>query len=265
MIVAVSAPVVVYNFLSFLFDPFLRGWGAQNRIFSPPPQDYLLAFGLMLPLVLVGLQVAYRQKRQYLLLGGWVLVFPLLAYAPYNLQRRLPEGIWVALVILALIGLQRVSGAWKKVGRIAMCAALVTTGFVYLGALITVAKPAAPLYATADVVEAYQYLASHAQKDDVVLASFEVSNALPAYAPLRTITGHGPESVHAEAINPRVLAFEQPDTPDAERLALLNDFGVRYYIHVVGAEGWASGEAAYLEEVFANASVQVYQVRGLIK
>ena len=36
-----------------------------------------------------------------LLPAAWVALLPVLAYLPVNLQRRLPDGVWVAWVILA--------------------------------------------------------------------------------------------------------------------------------------------------------------------
>ena len=41
-----------------------------------------------------------------LFFAAWVLALPMLAYAPFNLQRRLLEGMWVALVTLALVAIE---------------------------------------------------------------------------------------------------------------------------------------------------------------
>ena len=37
------------------------------------------------------------------MLAGWLAAFPLLAYFPYPLQRRLPEGIWVAMAVWLVV------------------------------------------------------------------------------------------------------------------------------------------------------------------
>lgn len=264
VVLLISAPMVVYNFTMFMTDPFLRGWGEQNRIFSPPPGDYLLAFGLLLPFVMIGMAHTWQRRGDWLLLAGWVLAFPLLAYAPYNLQRRLPEGIWVALVILAIAGFGQITQKWKKVWAAVFYLSFISTALVFLGAVITVMKPAAPVFQFGDLVEAYQFVGQNAGKDDVVLASFSVSNGLPAYAPVRTITGHGPESVNAKMLNPRVDAFFKAETLDALRIELLREFNVRYYIHFVRDEStWQPDTASFLTLVYANASTQIFEVNLL--
>lgn len=261
----ISAPMVIYNFAAFTFDPFLKGWGEQNRIFSPPVGDYLLAFGLLLPFAVIGARQALLRRGAALVLAGWLLAFPFLAYAPYNLQRRLPEGIWVALVVLAIIGYQHLAGVWKKSAALVYGVSFLTTALVIVGAVFTVASPAAPLYRDRSVVEAYQIIAENAEKDDVVLASFEVSNGLPAFAPVRMVTGHGPESINADQITPRVEAFFAEGTPDAERIRLLREFDVRYYIHTSdnADSTWQPSRAAYLKLIFENERVQVYEVSPL--
>ena len=47
------------------------------------------------------------------LLVSFVLLFPLLAYFPINLQRRLPDGIWWILIALAVIGLGELDKRWR--------------------------------------------------------------------------------------------------------------------------------------------------------
>ena len=105
---AVSAPLVIYTFSAFNADPVLRQWTAQNLILSPHPLQYLAAYGLLMPLSLMGLRRVWRNWTQLAaLLVVWTLALPLLVYAPYNLQRRLAEGFWVAWVVLALLALDR--------------------------------------------------------------------------------------------------------------------------------------------------------------
>ncbi|NJN43744.1 MAG: hypothetical protein HC806_02725 [Anaerolineae bacterium] len=108
MVGLISSPFVAYSFLSLLLDPFLQVWTEQNAILSPPPLHYLVSYGLVIPFALVGAIKIYQFKisSAYLLLG-WGILLPFLAYAPINLQRRLPEGIWVALIVLAMLALDR--------------------------------------------------------------------------------------------------------------------------------------------------------------
>ena len=93
IMVCISLPVPLYTFFAFSMDSFLKQWTDQNLILSPPIWDYLLAFGLILPFAILGIRKLLNQKPlETWLIIVWVGIFPFLAYAPYNLQRRLPEG-----------------------------------------------------------------------------------------------------------------------------------------------------------------------------
>jgi hypothetical protein len=108
----------LYNLLVSHFDAFARAWTSQNLIRSPNFVHYLLAYGLLIPYAWFG---GRRLLRQNFILGwlpvGWVLAFPLLAYAPLDLQRRLTEGVWVAWCVLAFAALDRQADFQKASNR----------------------------------------------------------------------------------------------------------------------------------------------------
>ena len=117
--ILLSAPIGIYSFVFFNPDPFLRSWTAQNLILSPPIGDYILAFITLLPLTLYGVYLVFKtNQREGSLLGLWVVLFPILAYAPYNLQRRLPEGIWVAVVLLAMLVIESKFNRFERIVKI---------------------------------------------------------------------------------------------------------------------------------------------------
>lgn len=260
----VSMPIVVYTFVSFQVDPFLKNWQTQNIITSPPFGDYLLAFGVA---ILLGASAVWRLVRKMewgtLLLVTWIFIFPVLAYAPYNLQRRLPEGVWTAFVILALLGVSQWRAVWRKVGTGLLAAVMVSSLVLFLGGLIGVAQPARPLFVPAAEVEMFDTLAGIAPKGAVVLASYEVSNELPAWVPVTTLIGHGPESIRLAEIRPRVEAFADLETTDAEREKLLEEFDVDFVIfETMDLRGvrWAPELSKLLTMVYSNDQWEVYRV-----
>ena len=131
---------------------------------------------------------------------AWVAVLPVLVYAPVNLQRRLAEGTWPAMIALALYGLSQVkAGSWRRWGERYLLATLAVS---LVGMLILVAgglqaawQPAEPVFRPAAEVQAFLFLAAEAEVNDVVLTSYTTGNALPAWAPVQVVIGHGPESV----------------------------------------------------------------------
>jgi hypothetical protein len=260
----VSMPIVVYTFVSFQVDPFLKNWQTQNIITSPPFGDYLLAFGVA---IVLGASAVWHMVRKLewgaLLLVTWVVIFPVLAYAPYNLQRRLPEGVWTAFVILALLGVSHWRPVWRKVGTGLLAVGMLSSLILFLGGLIGVTQPARPLFIPATEVEMFDALAENTPKGAVVLASYEVSNELPAWVPVTTLIGHGPESVRLAEIRPRVEAFVELETTDLERNELLEEFAVDYVVLevvIIPKIRWAPELSEFLTLVYSNDQWKVFRV-----
>lgn len=244
---------LAYTLLAFNSDPYLKAWTSQNIILSPHPLHYLLAYGWALPLALPGALHLLRQLPQKgLLLAGWVASLPLLAYLPFNLQRRLPDGIWVALVILVLVQLEtfilgrgtfgqsglpmlpalrldeisrQSAGQDSRPRRLLrllyLSLAFPSTLILLAGGVLAASSPGLPLFRPSAEVAASEYLAAVAAPGDVVLSPYSIGNALPAWAPVRVVVGHGPETIGLESLLPRVHAFFQEAAPalNAELLA----------------------------------------------
>jgi hypothetical protein len=273
--VVISAPLVLYTLIAFQFDPVVRAWTAQNLILSPNWLYYVLAYSLLLPFALVGAPRLWRALGDSALLPiAWVLIFPLLAYAPYNLQRRLPEGVWVAWILLALASASdfRVDvPLLKKRFRFSRRALYLVSGLGYgaalilmVGALFSASTPQEPLFRTQSQVRAFESLRQFAAPGEVVLAAYSTGNALPAWAPQRVVIGHGPESVGLAELEPQVAAFYRSQTPDAERLAFLDQQRVAF-VYWGEAErqlgNWDPHTAPYLEPLIDQDGEQILRYR----
>jgi len=288
--VGVSAPIVFYTFVAFNLNPFTRSWTEQNLIPSPHPAHYLLAYGLLIPFSILGALVLLRNGDSWgsLLPVTWVIILPLLAYAPYNLQRRLPEGGWVALVVLVMVYLERRPGSrpprraiivpvdydqrTSRTGAAPLRAAALPLILLFPSTLLLVAggigsalSPHQPLFLPRDQVVAFELLSEYEVPGDVVLSGFDTGNALPAYAPVRVVIGHGPESVGLELLRPRVAEFYGPMSPQARR-AFLAEFNVAFVFW--GPEErklgkWRPGQESFLSLAVDVGGFQVYRVSGI--
>jgi len=264
----ISLPIVIYTVVSFWVDPYLRGWSAQNIIQSPPPVDYLLAYGMFLPFSVLSIRpLINRFPLKGPLLVGWLIILPVLAYAPYNLQRRLPEGGWVAIVILGVFLLSRWQRHGHTIARFILVLSLIPTT-VMIGGSIVSTQVGEPVFQPAERVAAFKYLAQYARPGDIVLASYQISNALPAWAPVRVVIGHGPESVGLSELKPLVDRFYSVDSSDAERMELLHNNRVRFVIfsevekpqddHL---ESWNLSSAKFLRLVYDDSGYKIYEVQ----
>ena len=268
------APFLLYNYLSFSFDPFLSAWTAQNIILSPEPVQYLLAYGIILPFAISGaLHLTRLDTWKGLFFVTWILALPVLAYAPFNLQRRLLEGMWIALVASAMVAIEvwcanipAGSSTWfrkRHLSRWILLLAFPSTLILLFGGLLTSWQPSMPVFRPRDEILAFEYLKQSAAKGDVVLASFDTSNALPAWAPLRVVIGHGPESVGLADLRPQVDAFYSSASSDEERRQFLEEQKVRFVIWGPLERGlgqWDLGKASYLRKLFEVGEFQIFEI-----
>lgn len=132
------------------------------------------------------------------------------------------------------------------------------------GSIMAVSSPAMPLFRPVEEKKAFEYLAQTANKQDVVLAQFNTSNAVPAWAPVRVITGHGPESIHFDEIQPRVDAFYQTGM-GASHLSLLREFNIKYVFY--GPEESGEGPSAFVDAqvlnlIYSSYRYRIYQVNA---
>jgi hypothetical protein len=192
---SVLTPLFAYFVVSFSTDPFLTAWTGQNQILSPHPVHYLLAYGLMIPFLIVPFRKrVWKTRPQWFLPIGWLTAGLLLAYFPYNLQRRLPEGIWVAIVTLAALGMAEL---WQRR----------PWGKMFVRFSIACALISSALLLPDGEVSAFQELERISPLNSIVLASYNTGNALPAWVSVRVLVGHGPESANLEENLPVVSAF----------------------------------------------------------
>ena len=261
----VSLPGVAYTLFVLTADPLMRQWSAQNILPSPHPLHYLLAFGLLaLPAALGWRVLARRRPKLAALAAAWLLLVPVLIYIPIPTQRRLLEGAQLPLVALAVLGLSVRPRRWRRwlVPAVAgLC--LPTSLLLWMGALVSARGLADPIFHPADRLAAFSWLTANAAIGDVGLASFETSNALPAFTPLTAYIGHGPETVFLADKQPRVEAFYSAAASDADRRQLLADGRISYVLfgpfeRVLG--GFDPAGAAYLSLRHSAGDYTVYQV-----
>lgn len=267
--------LVFYDLWVFRTQQAFVGWSAQNVTLSPPPRIYLLGYGLLLMLAIIG--VVAQARRQ----GAWVLSFPLLwiglvivlAYLPWNLQRRFLEGVQVPLGLLAGKGLVeglfpkirwQGQARWQSGTQVAMLAVAAMSN-LYLTAGLTVAAVAraSALFWPVELVTGVDWLGTHTSWEETVLAGLETGNLICGRIGHRVVLGHWMETVNYDAKKDEVMHFFATSTSDEDRLALLRKWKVEWVFYGPGERGigdFDPSEASYLEPTFQQGDVMVYEV-----
>lgn len=272
--VVVASPLLLYDAYLFTTDPIFKVFAAQNLILSPPIWHYLFAYGLLIIPALYGVlsfgpATQIVRNDRFLTLIIWCLIFPILVYIPFNLQRRLAVGVQVPLAVLATYGLfelgQKYITARRR--RLAGAAALIlfslTNLFLLAGGLLAIRVRQPPVFQPGLQIEAMAWLADKTKGGEVVLATHATGNVLPVYASVRTFVGHGPETVYADQKLAQVDAFFGTAVNDTWRLDLLKHFEIDYVFF--GPNEKAVGDfdpnlVPYLDEIYQNGAVTIFQV-----
>lgn len=261
--ILVSGPIVIYTAYIFLADPYFKAWTVQNRFPSPHFIHYFVAYGMVLPFAIVGIRKFIQdKKKESLLLAGWLMISPFLVYSPVITQRRLAEGLW-AVLIIGLIGNYTDKKKIPTLVKGLLLLLLPSTLFIYFGSILTTSNPSAPIFRKVDEVRAYEFIAAAADKDAVVLSSFEIGNNLPAWAPVRVVMGHGPETVGLADIESRVSTYFNQEGSPGNCESMFKEFNTSYlFWGPVEIESWNSDpeDNDCLTQIYNNGDYSIYEI-----
>ena len=265
-----SLPYLAYAAIFFRANPAYAAWQAQNLLYSPATHLYLLGFGLPLLFAAVGLLLGRRPDvlpaPAFLCL--WALTVPPLLYLPTPLQRRFLDGYQAPVAILGGAGLylivERLRCTRWRLGLIAGLVTVIalTNVLLWFGSVSTIAARIEPVFRPGWEMSAARWFQSD-HTSPVVLAGYDTGNLLPAYALVRSFTGHGAETVSAADKTAQAEQFFRPDTSDAWRAQLLSRYSVGYVYY--GPREKLSGTIdlkglPFLTPVYDNGQVQIFRV-----
>jgi hypothetical protein len=269
-----QTPLLAYDLWVFRTQPVFTAWSAQNVTLSPPPLIYLGGYGVLLALGAIGTGIWARRGGQGLAFPLlWVGLVAVLAYLPWNLQRRFLEGIQVPLGLLAGVGvveglLPQPEG--QQPGRLRWLAltlmlALTAMSNLYLTTGLATAAATRPptLFWSADLLAGVDWLGKNSSWEETVLSSFESGNLITARIGHRVVVGHWMETVDYEAKQEAVTRFFSATTSDGERMKLLEGYGVSYIFYSPREQELGDFDPArsdYLTLIFTNHSVKIYRV-----
>ena len=246
-VAAIPAGVMLlYTLLAVGANPALSAFQAQNLLLSPHPAHLIAGYGLYVILALPALGWAWRRggrDARFLLLLAWIVAAPLLAYVPVEIQRRLLEGVFVPLCILAAAGMHLGLLRWlqRRAGRrassvatlalIGLAALTPALTLLYSAVNVLVPPTAAPFYHATDELAALDWLNANASPDSVALAADPITaNYLPARTALRGYYGHPIETLDVRRKQAAARRFFAGEMDAAERCAFLTESRIGYVL-----------------------------------
>ncbi|MHB0987726.1 MAG: hypothetical protein ACYC3P_03555 [Bellilinea sp.] len=195
---------LIYQYSVIQSDPVLSGWNAQNLTYTPPLWDILISFSpaFILALGVIVWAIKFGEVEKYKLLVVWLAAEIILAYVPFQLQRRFLLGYYIPLACLAAIALDWLAASGKRLSRIgvaaAVAASLISNLFIWIGGVSAAAQHQPELYYPKSIQGAFDWMLAHRQDDSVVLAAPDTSSIIPGATGWRVVYGHPYETPYAD-------------------------------------------------------------------
>jgi hypothetical protein len=164
-----------------------------NGVFATPiPPAIILGWGLLFPLACITL-IKKATDDSTIFLKVWFWSHFLAIYLPVEFQRLMLRGFWAVVVILAVKGLGKFSKALHFDYRSLMIFLLILSSFstILISAIMFTKVPEARWqYLTQNEGQAIAYLKINGNPKEGVLASYRISNIIPAYTSKKVWAGH---------------------------------------------------------------------------
>lgn len=274
----VASPAIVYQVWLVLRDPLAAGRVAQNILLTTWPWVTVLSYGALLILGIAGAVMALRQRSlRWHLLTAWFIAQAASIYAPIFFNRRLTQGLNVAMALLAAAAVvaihQRLFSGNAKRKPIGVFTAVIGLFLFGMSNLWVMAQDlsfilgrdgrSSPYYffLDRDYRNAFRWLTTNGTDNDVVLSSSVTGNFIPGWSGRRVVIGHDVETIQFKTKQRDVIRFYDASTSDEWRTTWLKSNGVT--LVVVGPREAKLGaydgtDSTWLKPVFASATVKIY-------
>ncbi len=292
IVVTLSVPPALYFVYLTRTDAVWREVLAQfanAEVFSPDPLNLLLLMGIPLLLALVtfdGILPLRARRESELLVKTWFGVNFFLIYLPVEYQIHFINGWQIPICILATIGLykyivpqitnvpllaRRLSGLdparLRALLAVILLLVVLPTNLYFVGwRVLDMSRHQAPYFLPRDELAAFEWLRLNTTPDDVVLSSLDTGQFVPGFAGNRTFLAHWSNTLDFFKKRAVVKRFFGASTPDAERLAVLNQGGVRYLVYGDAERQlgeWDPSRASWLRRVWSSPAIQIFEVQAV--
>jgi hypothetical protein len=269
--ILVPLPLLAYYYWLFRWHPVFRWWSIQNIVPPPDPVSLALSLGLLTLLLLASLRrpgdLAGNGCNR-LLMASAAVASVAIVYS-YPLLTFTMQALTTLVIPAMFVAVRRLEPAVVRLGR-RPAGVLLVSAVVALNATSSAVLLAGKIQWVAagqartprELASAYRWFEDHAGAREVIMAARESANRIPRYSLATTFDGYHFATVDAAAKDRMVRAFYSADTRDAERLALVSRYGIRYVFHGAAERAlgtWDPAGAPWLTEVFHNSAAVIYK------
>lgn len=272
----IAAPALIYQAWFALKDPLGAERASQNILFTPPVLTTVLSYGLLFVAGVYGAKVWLRtRKLKYQIIVTWTICHAAAIFVPIFFNRRVTQGLNIALALLAAAGLVAALEQFRRrTGRnphVVLLSVLIFFGFGMSTIWVTAQDLSFLLgngrslpyffYISNDYQQAFDWLKQNGQEQTVVMSAPITGNFIPGVSGRRVVVGHNVETIRYEDRQRDAKMFYVDGSAD-DRRRILTDRGVTYVIDgpwerrlgEYDPTAWTS-----LELVFRTPTVLIYR------
>ena len=260
---------VIFIFFTTRLSPVASFWISQNKLLTPNFMFVLSGYGLLLPLSMLGF---FKSKKDAILkyfFGAWALIQFLLVYAPFPFQRRLFLGLHIPLAIISSWGI-----LWfYKTHQSPLARLLIIICFLLLPVTTLVntkqlvdaytdPKTRHLYYINSAYIEAMNWLHTHAQPEEVVVAHAFIANILPGFSGRFVFFGHKIQTYRFSEKMKEYQEIEQSNNDMLLKNYLLKNNISYIFISPFEFKEYAKflSEQPFLQNIWEKDGVKVYKV-----
>ena len=259
--------VLVYQFIVLRTDPVLREWDIQNITLTPPIWNILVSFSpvLLLAIGMIIYLIRSDQVAEHKLLVVWFVAGLILAYFPFQLQRRFLLGYYIPAASLGAIAIGWAYRQKRKLFRTAamlvVTASFITNLVIISSTVKEIGKRNPDLFYPVSMQTAFEWMLNNRPAENVILSAPRTGAFIPGETGWRVVYGH-----HVETPD----AYNTQLTLEQIFYGMKSTDEIMEYIETIGAdyvfigplERKFGGELTWVNRfpvVYENAEVTIYK------
>jgi len=269
-------PVIIQYFLVLRRERAITGWLQQNITLSPAIWSYLLGYGLIIILALIGSAYVIKRGLKHLyFLFVWIICGLVLIYFPHlQIQRRLSNGLHIPLSIVAALGFLWIYKKINKGGHLwrLIITVIILIIFLFSAPLAVIThdglyiwhQKESDLYSyfiKGDEMESYNFLKNAAGNNKIIYSHPWIGNILAGQGRL-VFLGHGHQTVNWEKKRGLLDQFYNNfNEQEREKYLKENNISFLYFGPMEKTLGsWRPTENSFLKLVFRKGDVQIFKL-----
>ena len=211
-----AVSIGVYQYETIRSDPVLNIWNSQNVTLTPSIINLLITLlPFLLGSIVLLFSIRYKIKtfdKPIILLISWILFSLIMAYVPFNLQRRFLVGIYVPLVIIFWHFLKEFVVTKQKTNKTSLIIFFISiiipsNILIFAGSVNAIRNLDSMFYVKTSLIEAMDWANEELNNKSVFLSNEELGLLIPAYGNFQVVYGHPFESINADEIKIKVNDF----------------------------------------------------------